>query len=236
MDTRGVKFTWLGHGTFRIDTPEGKTVLIDPWVQGNPACPEHLKGFGKIDAMLITHGHFDHIADAVALAKKYKPQVVAIWETCQWLGSKGVENLVDMNKGGTAEVAGLRVTMVHADHSCGILDDGKIIYGGDPCGYVVRFPSGLVLYHSGDTNVFGDMRIIAELYAPQLACLPIGDHYTMSPREAAYAVRLLGVKAVIPMHYGTFPILTGTPDELRRLTADVKDFEVISLKPGESLG
>ena len=236
MDTRGAKLTWLGHGTFKVQTPGGKTVLIDPWVQGNPACPDRLKQFDKIDVMLITHGHFDHIADAVALALQHKPAVVAIWETCQWLGSKGVENTLDMNKGGTEKVADLEVTMVHADHSCGILDDGKIIYGGDPCGYVVRFSTGFTLYHAGDTNVFGDMKIIAELYRPELACLPIGNRYTMSPREAAYAVRLLGVKAVIPMHYGTFPILTGTPEQLKELTRDIKGLEIVALKPGESLG
>ena len=236
MDTRGVKLIWLGHGTFKVQTPGGKTILIDPWVEGNPACPERLKQFEKLDLMLITHGHFDHIADAVALAKKHKPVVVAIWETCQWLASKGVENTVDMNKGGTEKLGEVEVTMVHADHSCGILDDGKIIYGGESCGYVVRFANGFTLYHAGDTNVFGDMKIIAELYRPDLACLPIGDRYTMSPREAAYAPRLLGVRAVVPMHYGTFPILTGTPEALKELTKDIKGLEVIALKPGDTLG
>jgi L-ascorbate metabolism protein UlaG (beta-lactamase superfamily) len=236
MNTRGVKLTWLGHATFKIHTPTGKIILIDPWVQGNPACPDSLKQFDKVDVMLITHGHFDHIADAVALAKRHKPTVVAIWEICQWLGSKGVENTVDMNKGGTATVGDLKVTMVHADHSCGILDEGKIIYGGDPCGYVIRFSNDFTLYHAGDTNVFGDMKIIGELYQPDLVCLPIGDHYTMSPREAAYGLRLLGVKAVIPMHYGTFPILTGTPAALKEWTRDIKDLEIIALKPGEALG
>ena len=237
MDTRGVKLTWLGHGTFKLLTPEGKTFLIDPWVAGNPACPDSLKQFDTIDAMLITHGHFDHIGDAVALAKKHKPAaVVAIWELAQWLAGKGVENLVDMNKGGTTTVADVQVTLVHADHSCGILDDGKIIYAGEPCGLVLRFSTGFTLYHAGDTNVFGDMKIIAELYQPELACLPIGDHYTMGPRAAAYAIRLLGVKAVVPMHFGTFPILHGTPEALQALTTDIPGLEIIALKPGEALG
>ena len=236
MDTRGVKLTWLGHATFKIQTPGGKTVLLDPWVQGNPACPDNLKQFDKIDTMLITHGHFDHIGDAVALAKKHKPAVVCIPETANWLGSKGVENLAEMNKGGTQKVGDLEVTMVHADHSCGILDGGKIIYGGDPCGYVIRFEGGFKLYHAGDTAVFGDMKLIAELYQPDLACLPIGDHYTMSPREAAYALRLLGVQAVVPMHFGTFPVLTGTPDALKQLTKDIAGLEIIAMKPGDTLG
>jgi len=236
VDTRGVKLTWLGHGTFKLRTPEGKTFLIDPWVDGNPACPDSLKQFDTIDAMLITHGHFDHIGDAVALAKKHKPIVVAIWELAQWLASKGVENLVDMNKGGTADVADVQVTMVGAEHSCGVLDDGRILYAGEPCGFVLRFAGGFTLYHAGDTNVFSDMKIIGELYQPHLACLPIGDHYTMGPRAAAYAIRLLGVKAVVPMHFGTFPILSGTPEALKALTKDIAGLEVIALKPGESLG
>ncbi len=236
MDTRGVKLTWLGHATFKVETPGGQTLLIDPWVMGNPACPDNLKSFEKIDTMLITHGHFDHIGDAVELAKQHKPKVVCIPETANWLGSKGVENLAEMNKGGTQKVNDIEVTMVTADHSCGILDDGKIIYGGEACGYVITFEGGFKLYHAGDTNVFGDMKIIGELYQPGLACLPIGDHYTMSPREAAYAIRLLGVKAVIPMHFGTFPILSGTPDQLGELTQDIDGLEILDLKPGDTHG
>ena len=236
METSGVKLTWLGHATFRVETPGGKTIVIDPWVMGNPACPDKLKSFDKIDTMLITHGHFDHIGDAVELAKKHKPTVVCIPETANWLASKGVENLAEMNKGGTQKVNDLEVTMVHANHSCGILDDGRIIYGGDPCGYVIRFDGGFKLYHAGDTNVFGDMKIIGELYQPDLACLPIGDHYTMSPREAAYAIRLLGCSAVVPMHFGTFPVLAGTPDQLRELTKDIAGLDIVALQPGETLG
>ncbi len=236
MDTRGVKLTWLGHATFKIQTPAGKTILIDPWVAGNPACPEKLKTFDQLDVMLITHGHFDHMGDAVALAKKYKPTVVAIFEVASWLEAKGVENTSAMNKGGTQKVDDIEVTMVDARHSGAILDNARLIYGGEPAGYVVRFANGFTLYHAGDTEVFGDMKIIGELYQPALALLPIGDHFTMGPRAAAYAIRLLGVKAVVPMHFGTFPLLTGTPEALREQTKDIEALEIITLKPGETLG
>ncbi len=236
LATRGNKLTWLGHATFKITMPSGGVVLIDPWVMGNPVCPEALKKFDRIDVILITHGHFDHIADAVALAKQHKPRVVAIYETCAWLESKGVTDTLPMNKGGTQRVGEIEVTMVQAVHSCGILDDGKILYGGEACGYVVRLPGGLRLYHAGDTTVFGDMKLIGELYAPDLACLPIGDLFTMSPREAALALRLLNVRQVVPMHYGTFPALTGTPDALRDLTQDIAGLEIHALRPGETLG
>lgn len=237
---RSFSLTYLGHATFKLTTGSGKVVLIDPWVMNNPACPDPLKSFDKIDLMLITHGHFDHIADAVDLAKKHEPDVVAIFETCVWLQGKGVEKCSGMNKGGTQKIQGLDVTMVTADHSCGISDkdaDGKdiIIYGGDAAGYVITLEDGFRIYHAGDTNVFGDMKIIGELYKPDLAMLPIGDHFTMSPREADYAVRLLGTKKVIPMHFATFPILTGTPARLRELTSDVAGLEILDLKPGETL-
>lgn len=236
LNMRGNRVTWLGHSAFRVMTPSGKVIVIDPWVESNPMCPAELKRFERIDTLLITHGHFDHIADAVDLAKQFKPQVVAIFETCLWLESKGVQNTSAMNKGGTQKVGEIEVTMTHAVHSCGILDGDKVVYGGEACGYVVRLPGGLTLYHSGDTALFGDMKYIGELYEPQLALLPIGDHYTMGPREAATAIRLLGAPHVVPMHYGTFPVLTGRPERLREITEDIKGLEIHALKPGETLG
>ena len=236
LNMRGNKLTWLGHATFRITTPNGKVAIIDPWVQGNPSCPAELKKLDRLDTMLITHGHFDHIDDAVSLAQQFKPQIVAILETCAWLESKGVTNTNGMNKGGTQKVGELEITMVHAIHSCGIKDGDQIVYGGEACGYIVRLSGGLTLYHAGDTAVFGDMKIIGELYSPDVALLPIGDHFTMGTREAALAIRLLGVHHVIPMHFGTFPVLTGRPEALRNATQDVAGLEIHTLKPGESLG
>ena len=236
LQTRGNKLTWLGHSAFRITTPAGNVILIDPWIQTNPMTPEPLKKIDRVDTMLITHGHFDHIADAVDLAKKFKPRIVAIHETCGWLESKGATNTSGMNKGGTQTVGEIEVTMVNAIHSCGIQDGDKIVYGGEACGYIIRLPGGLTIYHAGDTAVFGDMKIIGELYAPTVAMLPIGDHYTMGPREAALAISLLNVKHVIPMHYGTFPALTGRPDSLQELTRDVPSLEYHVMEPGDTIG
>ena len=236
FQTHGHKFTWFGHACFRITTSNGKVIFIDPWISSNPACPDSLKKVDKADVLLITHAHFDHIADAVDLAKKLKPQVVGIYETCAWLESKGVQRASGMNIGGTQKIGDLEITMVRADHSCGIQDGDKIIYGGDAAGYVVRLPGGPTIYHAGDTAVFGDMKLIAELYSPEVAMLPIGDYYTMGPREAALAIRLLGVRHVIPMHFGTFPALTGTPEKLREFTKDISGLEIHVMKPGETLG
>jgi L-ascorbate metabolism protein UlaG (beta-lactamase superfamily) len=236
FQTRGHKFTWLGHAAFRITTASGKIIIIDPWIKSNPMCPDALKNIPEVDTLLITHGHFDHIADAVELGKKHKPQIVAIFETAVWLESKGVSNTSGMNKGGTQKVGEIEVTMVHAVHSCGIQDGDKIIYGGEACGYIVRLAGGPTIYHAGDTAVFSDMKLIGELYSPEVAMLPIGDFYTMGPREAATAIRLLGVRHVIPMHFGTFPALTGTPERLRELTKDISGLEIHAMKPGETLG
>jgi L-ascorbate metabolism protein UlaG (beta-lactamase superfamily) len=233
---RDIEIQWLGHSTFKVRTPGGKRMLLDCWVDGNPACPPALKAIDALDVMLITHGHFDHIGDAVKVAKATGATVVGIFEICHWLGQKGVANCSAMNKGGTQSVAGVQVTMVHADHSCGITeDDGSIVYGGEAVGYVVELENGYRIYHAGDTAVFGDMRLIGELYRPDLAMLPIGDLFTMSPREAALAVRLLGVRDVIPMHWGTFPALTGTPERLAELTADLPNLTIHRLEPGQVL-
>ena len=230
----GISLTWLGHASFRIEY-EGLVILIDPWILQNPACPGEHKTFQKIDHMLITHGHFDHIADAVALGKTHTPKVVCIFEIGEWLRKKGVTNIESMNKGGTLELDGVKIHMVHADHSCGISeDDGSIVYGGEAVGFVLEFPNDFRIYHAGDTNVFGDMGMIHELYRPDLALLPVGDRFTMGPREAHRAIQLLRAPKVVPMHFGTFPLLTGTPEQLRELTRDL-EVELIELSPGETL-
>jgi len=229
MNLKGIQLTWLGHATFRMQTPGGKIILIDPWVMNNPACPESEKTIKHLDVMLVTHAHNDHIGDAVEIGKKHQPTVVTIPELGGWLEKKGLKNVIDMNKGGTVKVADIKVTMVHADHSCGIQDGDQMIYGGEACGYVVEFENGVKIYYAGDTNVFGDMAIIRELYEPEIVMLPIGDHFTMGPREAAYACKLLKPKTVIPMHFGTFPVLTGSPAELQKLAPGV---EIVTMKPG----
>lgn len=229
-------FVYYGHSTVRCDLPTGERVLIDPWVAGNPACPESLHEQERIDAMLITHAHGDHMGDAVELAKKYRPQsVVACFEICQWLETQGVENTAPMNLGGTQEVLGHKVTMVRADHSSGFLHGDTVCDGGAPAGYVVRAPNGYTFYHAGDTAFYSDMRFIAEFYRPELAFLPIGDLFTMDPRQAAWACRVLEVRRAVPIHWGTFPVLTGTPDHFEADLADLGvSCEVIKLDPGEA--
>jgi L-ascorbate metabolism protein UlaG (beta-lactamase superfamily) len=225
--------TWLGHSTFVIRTPGGKRVLFDPWLTTNPACPEHLKKPPKVDLILASHGHFDHVEDLVLCARESGAPVVGIFELCDWLGRKGIQNVAPMNKGGSVEIAGLRITMTDARHSSGYFENGQMVYMGESAGFVVRLEDGRTIYYSGDTCLFGDMRLIGEMYKPEIAFLPIGDRFTMDPAAAARACEFLGVRQVVPMHWGTFPLLTGTPSELRALVAS-RGVDVLELKAGET--
>jgi L-ascorbate metabolism protein UlaG (beta-lactamase superfamily) len=232
---RDTAITYLGHSTFRIKSPGGKQILVDPWVMTNPRCPEDQKRVDDLDLVLVTHGHSDHFADAVEVLRASGATAVGMFELCAWLGSKGIEKTAPMNKGGSQEVEGIVVTAVHADHTSGIQDGEQTVYGGEPVGYVVELENGFRMYHAGDTAIFGDMKLIADMYQPELYFLPIGDHFTMGPREAAHAIRLMGAEKVIPMHYATFPLLTGTPEELRKLTEDIAGLEIYELEAGETL-
>ena len=225
-----LQITWLGHSSFRLRTPGGKEILLDPWYTGNPAFPEAARPKAA-DLILISHGHSDHITDAVAVAKATGATVVGIWEVTSWLGSKGVKNLEPMNKGGTITVSGLRITMTDARHSSSA--DKDLTYLGEAAGFVVTLENGQTIYFAGDTSLFGDMKLIAELYKPDIAFLPIGDRFTMGPDTAAMAAQWLGVKQVVPMHYGTFPLLTGTPHQLEQQLKGM-GIEVLTLQPGET--
>jgi len=238
---RDTVITWYGHSCVEVTTPGGKTVLIDPWF-GNPRSPRAADSVQRCDLMLVTHGHDDHMGDAVALASRLRPAWPCIHEMSLWLARRlpgGGDAAIGMNKGGTVEAAGLRVTMVHADHSAGDWNSegGVPLYLGEPVGVILELENGQRIYHAGDTAVFGDMRLIGERYAPDLAMLPIGGHFTMDPRDAALAVELLGVGHVMPLHYGTFPILAGTPDQLRSELAGrgLDSVEVHAPEPGGSL-
>jgi L-ascorbate metabolism protein UlaG (beta-lactamase superfamily) len=222
--------TWLGHASFRLDTPAGKRIYVDPFLNGNPKCPESEQSPERVDVIALTHGHGDHVGDTVELAKKFSCTVVAPVELADWLsGKQGLEDVRDPNKGGTVDVDGVKFTLTNAFHSSSN-DDGE--YMGEPCGIVVTLENGTKVYFAGDTCVFGDMQLIGRLYSPDVAVLPIGGHYTMDPKEAALALELLGTKRCVPCHYGTFPLLKGTPDELAELASGV---EIVRTEPGDSI-
>jgi L-ascorbate metabolism protein UlaG (beta-lactamase superfamily) len=224
----GGTLTWLGHASFRIDSPGGKRIYVDPWL-GNPKCPEAEQEAERVDLIALTHGHTDHVGDTVDLVRRFDCPVVALVELRGWLSQQGVpENTAHApNKGGTVEVDGIRITLTDANHSSSASDG---TYLGEPAGLVIALEDGTAIYFAGDTNVFGDMQLIGRLYSPDLAVLPIGDHFTMGPREAALALELLGVERCVPCHWGTFPLLRGTPAELRELAP--AGVEVVDVEPG----
>ena len=231
--------TWYGHATVLLTTLSGTRIIFDPWLE-NPKSPITLDELSPVDVIAVTHGHFDHMGSVVPLAQTTGATVVCVPEMAAYFSSVGVVNIVEMNKGGTIRVADVSLTMVSAEHSCGIaiFENSPNAYGGNPVGYVVGLPAGEggPVYISGDTNVFGDMSIIRDLYAPEICLMPIDGHYNMGPREAAYAVNLLGVSRMVPYHYGTFPLLAGTPDELRtELVASSSGATLIAIEPGQSV-
>jgi L-ascorbate metabolism protein UlaG (beta-lactamase superfamily) len=223
--------TWLGHAAFRVDSPGSKRIYVDPFLNGNPKCPENELEPERMDVIAVSHGHDDHVGDTVELAQKHSPTVVALVELSAWLNKQGVDEdkLPAPNKGGTVEVEGVKFTLTNAFHSSSTSDG---TYAGEAAGIVVRLEDGTTIYFAGDTCVFGDMQLIGRIYSPDVAVLPIGDHYTMGPREAAVALELLGTKRCVPCHYGTFPVLAGTPGELKQLAPDV---DVAEIEPGDSI-
>ncbi|MCF7805006.1 MAG: metal-dependent hydrolase [Candidatus Marinimicrobia bacterium] len=234
---QNTEVTWLGHSTFQFKSPGGKVVLIDPWLNENPSAQISAEDIDHVDIIALTHGHFDHFGDTVSIAKRTGATVVSIFEISQYLGRQGIaeDQIIGMNIGGTVDVDGIKFTMVRAVHSSGVSGEESIVDGGDPAGFVITFENGFTVYHTGDTDLFGDMKYVGELHEPDLMLTCIGDHFTMGPKAAAKSVELVKPQHVIPMHYGTFPLLTGTPEELvNNLSGTLKD-AVITAEIGTPL-
>ena len=229
--SKPTRITWLGHATALVQTPAGTNILIDPFIAQNPKYPKNFELPSKIDAILLTHGHSDHTADVVPVAKKHGATVVAIYELAAYVGGKGVTETIGMNIGGSVQIKDVAATMVDAKHSAGIQDEQGTHYVGVAAGFVLTVADGPVIYHSGDTSVFRDMELIRELYQPKIAMLPIGGHFTMGPKEAALAVRFIQPETVLPLHFGTWPPLSGTPEQLAAQVGS--GTRVVSWKPGE---
>ena len=227
--------TWLGHAAFRMDTEAGTRVYLDPFLSGNPSCPDSEREPERCELVVVTHGHDDHVGDAVAIAQRFSCPLVAQVELRGWLAGKGLpqDASVAPNKGGTVRVGDVRITLTDANHSSSTFENGTFTYLGESCGVVLRPDGGPTIYVAGDTSVFGDMALIGRLYAPDVAVLPIGDHFTMGPDQAALAAELVGARRVVPSHYGTFPLLTGTPDALRPLLP--AGIELLAPAAGETL-
>ena len=248
-----VEVLWLGHSTVRITSTTGKVIVIDPFLKKNPKTPAQyrdLNALGKVDLILVTHGHGDHVGDLQELARVSGATVVANWEfglNMISLGMLDADKVIAMNKGGSVAPIGrdIKIHMVPAEHSSAIDREAmglkwepgspSQLFTGAAVGYVVELENGFTIYHTGDTGVFGDMALINTFYAPDLALVSIGGYYTMDPEGAAYAVReLIKPKQVIPIHYGTFPVINRTPAEFKAALGDA-DIEVLVMQPGETL-
>ena len=238
INNKNVTIHYIGHSSFLFETNSGQRIIIDPWLIDNPSTNETVESIGKIDFVLITHGHFDHVGDSIEILKaNTNAKCIANFEICNWLGTKDIPNVSPMNHGGTQIFDNFSISMVNAIHGSGISDSSKdnLVYGGLAAGMILNFDEKYSIYHAGDTSIFGDMSLIRDLHQPDLTIIPIGDHFTMGAKEAAMATSLINSDSYIPMHYGTFPVLTGSPDEFKTLVESQSKSEVIIMKPGEKI-